>query len=318
VSRKNPLPSFVCLAAFALAGATAFLRADDDSANAQKAPPGYKIVDHDIGGGKKMPIFVKQDVDPLSHTRGFNDDPLDHQKVYSETNPMANKSFFGGNGASWNRASTFKDQDIYPAKVYNSAGGSRIYNFGAKSTYQTSAYAGLNPAAGYDKTFATKPADIDTNQAAAAFAAMGSSEQNRMAPIDAKPVETFADVAADKKFQGPEEEARHRHLTHPTPIDGDFQIIDNLPDRPLSIDEVKNLLNHDFKADTSKAPPPASKPLNDPDYQPQPIRIEPTSPETPPPTPGSGTKLDDDKDDPVPSPGTMADHPEDSEQLPTK
>jgi hypothetical protein len=89
----------------------------------------------------------------------------------------------------------------------------------------------------------------------------------------------------------------------------------------LSVDEVRALINHGFKPDLSEPAAPASKPLNDPNYQPEPLRIEPTSADDAlpvPPAPGMHKVQDDDSNDPVPSPGTMAEHPEDAQSLPKK
>ncbi len=78
-----------------------------------------------------------------------------------------------------------------------------------------------------------------------------------------------------------------------------------LPNRSLSIDEVRNLINHETKPNTDAKPDAPNKPLNDPNYKPEPLRDAPS--------PAS----EDDKNDPVPPPGTMAaPPPENAEPLP--
>jgi hypothetical protein len=85
--------------------------------------------------------------------------------------------------------------------------------------------------------------------------------------------------------------------------------LSDLPNRPLTIDEVRGLINHGFKPDTNVKPETSSKPLNDPDYKPE---VSPAPPDSP-----QGSKADDDKNDPLPAPGTMSQPPpENSESLP--
>jgi hypothetical protein len=106
-----------------------------------------------------------------------------------------------------------------------------------------------------------------------------------------------------KTFQGPEAVAAHQHLTM---TDDGKIFISDLPNRALTIDEVRNLINHGFKPNTDLKPEEQSKPLNDPNYKPEPLREMP-APAT-----------DDDRNDPVPPPGTMAapQPPENSVPLP--
>jgi len=222
---------------------------------------------------------------------------------------MADKAFLSPTGTGWNKSAEMKD--AYVTKVYNSTGPTSVYNLGSKATFRTSSYAGASAANGYDKSFATTTADAGQNEAAAAFAAIGSPDQNRTAPIDAKPIDKFSAPMANKTFV-PSEPANVKHNLGEFG-NGDSLSVSELPSRPLTIDEVRNLINHGFRPDTSQPPPPASRPLNDPNYQPEPLRIEPTESENPAP---KNVKDDDDKDDPVPPPGTMAEPPENAEPLP--
>jgi hypothetical protein len=268
-------------------------RADDAK---PATPPGYKTV-YVNAGGKKVPILVKQQYDSLRNVHN-PDDPRDPRRIFSSTNSMADKAFVSGLDKNWDKSAKMKD--AYATKPY-AFDATPTSNASTRHAFGVTAYPGVNGATGFDKNFATTTADAGQDKSADAFAAIGASEQNRTAPIEAKPVETFAAPMASQKFIGPEEETRHKRLTR---LDNGQLLVQDLPDRPLTIDEVRDLINHGFKPDTSAPPSPASKPLNDPNYQPEPLRIEPTEPETPAPPPKNAK--DDDNDDPVPSPGTMA------------
>jgi hypothetical protein len=298
----------VSLTAFALLATGLILRADNPPA--PQPPPGFRVVYHSDGNGNKIPIFVKDAVDPLGHAQSMEDDPLDHQRVFSEANPMGSKAFLAPNASNLTKASSSNGQDAFTTKVYDTTSANSVYNLGSKSTFNTSPYNGLKSAAGYDQSYATKAADVAENQQAATeFAAIGSPDQNRVAPVPASTYDTSSAPGYDKKFTGPEEDARHRSLTK---LSNGQMLVEDIPDRPLTVDEVKNLINHGFKPNTTQPPSAASRPLNDPNYQPEPLRIEPTEPETPTPAADNQKVHDDDANDPVPSPGTMA------EPLPNK
>jgi hypothetical protein len=87
------------LSAATLLVASPLVHADNSN---PKAPPGYKTV-YVEAGGKKIPMLVKQQLDPLRNVNN-PEDPLDHQKVYSETNFMADKTFLSPAGTGWNKS----------------------------------------------------------------------------------------------------------------------------------------------------------------------------------------------------------------------
>ena len=139
------------------------------------------------------------------------------------------------------------------------------------------------------------------------------------APIDARTYDTFASPEANKEYGGPEADIIRQRVKPGLQIDGDLQKLTEIPNRPLTVDEVRALINHGFKPDFTKPAAPDNKALNDPDYQPEPLRIDPPEDATPAPPAAAAHKVqDDDTNDPVPAPGTMAEHPEDSEPLPSK
>ncbi len=317
--RRTPLLVRTGLSAIALLATGLLLRADDPPA--PTPPPGYKVIYQDTGDGKKAPIFVQDQFDPLRHAGNIGADPLDHQKVFSETNPESNKTFLPGEANGLDKVAA-GSQQTFDTRVYNSTAPTRVYNLGSKNTFQTGSYSNMKAATGYDQTFGTKSASPDLDRASTAFAPLGSPDQNRTAPIDQKTYPTYASPEQDLKFTGPEADAIHKHLTK---LSNGQTLVQDIPDRPLTIDEVKNLINHGFKPNLSQPPAPASKPLNDPNFQPEPLRIEPTAaddapmaPGATPTTPPPGHKDEDDANDPVPSPGTMADPPENAEPLPKK
>ena len=87
--------------------------------------------------------------------------------------------------------------------------------------------------------------------------------------------------------------------------------VSDIPDRPLTIDEVRGLINHGFKPDTTASPDAPTKAINDPDYKPE------ASPEPPEAPSMRAPLIDDDRDAPLPSPGTMSQTaPENSDPLP--
>ncbi len=305
MSRGSLLLSWAAFSAVAFLAAGSLGRADDAKPS---APPGYKTVFVNVGGAR-MPVQVKEQLDPLRNVTNPAD-PNDPRRLFSSENPMANKSFSSGGSIDWNKTATLKDP--YVPQVYDLDKSTSVYRIGSKSLFHNSAFATGRAAGGFSKSFSTSTADVGQNQAALAFAAIGAPEQNRVAPIDVKPFDTYADAMANKTFQGPEEEARHKHLKKNNKGE---TVIDQLPDRPLTIDEVRDLLNNGTEPDTSKPPPPASKPLNDPDYQPEPLRNPPEGTDVA--APKNAKDDSDDKDDPVPPPGTMAEPPpENSEPLP--
>jgi hypothetical protein len=209
-------------------------------------------------------------------------------------------------GADYNKKS---DQNSFITKPYSLDTGSSVRDADSKSNFATSS-AYTPSATGYDKNFATSTADAGQSQASV-LASSTAAEQGRAAELGGQTTSTYASPMGDKIFNGDEAAASKRHLTR---LKTGQMLVEELPDRPLTIDEVRDLLNHGFKADTDVKPQgEPSKALDDPDYKPQPLR------DTPNPTvPAS----DEDKDDPVPPPGTMsaplAPPPENAQSLPQR
>ena len=286
--------------------------ADDSTA---PTVDGYKNVVVKAANGRPVTVRVRQQPDALAHA-SFPDE-LDHQHVFSATNPMATKTFSMPTDSASPGATAFKDQDAFVTKPYSfNANAPSAPNLNQKASVSTST-AFDHGASDFDKSFAASKGDSAQNRTAL-LASSTATEQGRTATLETSDAfSTHASSMNGKTFQGSEADAFHRSLSRNK--DGQI-VVSDLPDRPLTIDEVRELLNHGFKPDTSAPPPEPSKPLNDPNYVPEPLRDNP-QPENPhpdaPPRALPVDTADDDKDDAVPPPGTMAaPPPENTQPLP--
>jgi len=195
-----------------------------------------------------------------------------------------------------------RDQNTFTTKPYAfDSSAPTAPNLNEKFTTTTSADS--RNATGFDKSYPTST-DTDGKNKTALFASATSPDQGRTAVLGGQTTSTYASPLSDQTFHGDEADAAKRHLTR---LQNGQMLVTDLPNRPLTIDEVRQLINHGFKPDTDVKPTDEpSKPLNDPQYKPEPLR------EAPP-----VSSNDDDKDDPVPPPGTMAaPPPENTQPLP--
>jgi hypothetical protein len=303
------------LFAVALVTTGRLLAADDQTP--PSSDDGYKTVSVDTGG-KPIPVRVQEEKNPYAGVASPEENAkYDPERIFSRTSAMADKTFtgsvnFAGQGnTDYNKPS---DRNTFVTKPYSfDTKSSSIPDANTKSEFgSTSAYS--KSASGFGKAYPTSTADAGQNQAAA-LASTTAAEQGRAAVLGGPTPDTFASSFADKQFEGDEADAAKRHLSrnHNGQI-----VIDDLPSRPLTIDEVRQLINHGFKPDTDVQPEgEPAKPLNDPNYKPEPLR------ESPQPEAASAPATapsDDDKDDPVPSPGMMSapPAPENSQPLPQR
>jgi hypothetical protein len=268
----------------------------------------YKDIPVNIHG-KALPVRVQQQSDPLQHA-SFPDE-LDSRRVFSATNEMANKSFTADSFSSDKNADLAnRDHNSFPTRSFTDPNlpDHSDSRFNSKTFATTSAYS--RTASGYDKSFATSNADIGQNKAAL-LGKNNTSDLNHAAILGGpdKPEVLASNSMSHKQYLGPgAQKVPDGFLAKDNII---LSRMSGVPDRPLSIDEVRNLINHGTAPDTTVKPDAPSKPLNDPDYQPEPLR------DIPVPAPGGNNK-DDDKDDAVPPPGMMSltPPPENSEPLP--
>ena len=279
---------------------------------------GYKTVPVKVGNST-VPIRVRQEPNPLQNFSA--PDPsakYDPQRIFSSTNSMANKKFDLPSSSASQGSSTFTNpgQNSFFTKSYaidHSAPTVPNLNTNAGANLPTASAFSRN-ASGFDKSYSTSAASAGQNQTAL-IASATSPDQNRTAVLGGQTTSTFADPDANKVFQGEEADAAKRHLSRAK--NGQIVITD-LPSRPMTIDEVRDLINHGFAPNTDAKPPEPSKPLNDPNYVPTPLRDMP-APDASTPAPQASLPADgDDKNDLVPPPGTMAapQPPENSQPLP--
>ena len=284
------------------------LPADDPPVSAD----GYKNIVVQSPSGKPVTLRVKEQPDALAHA-SFPDE-LDHQRVFSATNPMAGKSFSFPTDSNQQGTSSYKDGDpgtfITRPYRFDSTAPSAPDLDRKSSVSANSAFS--RTATGFDKSYSVSKTDAAQNQTAL-LASATSTDQGRTAVLgDHADDNDFASPLSGKEFKGEEADALHHTLSR---MKNGQMLVTDLPDRPLTIDEVRALINHGFKPDTSAPPPEPSKPLNDPNYQPEPLREEPPPPARATANPAAS---DDDKDDAVPPPGTMAapPPPENTQPLP--
>jgi hypothetical protein len=220
----------------------------------------------------------------------------------NQTSSLANKSFASETASLSQKNTSFK-QSSYLVKPYGGLTGADHAMSNLNSKFPTSASSAYSRnATELDKTFTPFSSDSVEGRPAL-FAASASGFQDRTAALNGHTENMFASPLADKSYQKIPIVQREINDTNA----GDLHLKD-LPDRPLTIDEVRALINHGIQPDTTVKPAPPSKPLNDPDYQPEP---------SPPPPDGPAPASEDDKNDPVPPPGTLAQPPpENSESLP--
>jgi len=286
-----------CAIVFLMAGQIA--RADDKVA----VPDGYKTVRLPSG----ETILVR---DQAPQTSASTDSDKYDPRRYdlNQSSSLANKSFVTGvtpipqKDISFEQSSSLIKSYALPVESDHA-----MPNLNTKFPTSASNAFGRN-ATGLNKSFDQTDSNPMGKQTAV-FASSTSSFQGRTALFNEHSQKTFASPLADKSYQEkipviPQKNGKINAMDLQ-------QDLKDLPDRPLTIDEVRALINHGVKPDTDAKPEPASKPLNDPDYQPDPA----PAPEAPSPSPAPASE--DDKNDPVPPPGTMAQPPpENSEPLP--
>lgn len=282
------------------------LHADDAPAHSA-IPEGYKEVHLQAGGT----ILVKKESNPFQHVR--SSDPTEGYKPdhinFSAASQMANKSFSleSFSYSKHDSALGTSEQNTYLTKAYpdlTPADEHTVPNLNRAYPLPTS-NATARHVSDLSKSYTTSSASIGRNSSST-FDTSTSDEQNRTAVLGKKTNATFASTMATKKFTGKNSDVVSK-AGEGAPIDASQLQVKDLPNRPLTIDEVRALINHGFKPNTEEKPDEdqPSKPLNDPDYKPEPLRDLQLPP------------LEDDSNDPVPPPGTMAQPPpENTEPLP--
>jgi hypothetical protein len=294
---------FVLIAGF-LAG-TFVVRADTKPV----AQPGYRLVPI-TSGGKTAYIQVKDSPNLYGNVRdeASGENTPEHVN-FNATSAMAHKSYLSEIGAS-PAAGAYQDkmQSTFLTKSYfpdHGAAADKVVPGLDAAVPMTSAAAYEHPATGFDRRFdAARSADEQDRT----FATTAASESGQTAVLGGNAVKKFAYADSGKTYEGPDADAVKRDLNR---MNNGLESMKDLPDRPLTVDEVRALINHGVKPDLEEKPPEASKPLNDPGYMPDPA---------PAPERNPGPVDLKDQNDEVPAPGTIA-HPgvvapENSEALP--
>lgn len=268
---------------------------------------GYKAVS--VGGKGGPVVRVKEEPGPYKNVKSSHtpDKYEPDQPDYSHTSSFANKRFSSSEAliSKNNSSIDAREQRTFITKPY----------FGNTSTQTDKTTPNLNApvspsgasayghdASGFNKSFATSSADASMTKTAA-LASTTSEYQGRTARLGDQKTEVFASTTlASKQYLGPGAQKVPDGITIKDNVV--MTRMSGLPDRDLTVDEVRDLINHETKPDTNAKPEPPSKSLNDPDYKPVPSPAPPA--------------MEDDKNDPVPPPGTMAvpQPPENSEPLP--
>jgi hypothetical protein len=295
------ISAWISLLAITFMAGAPLLHADDTT---PASSSGYKTVPIKVGG-KTVPFRVQQQTDPLKNVS--MSDPLDSHRAFSATNDMANKSFSMPVESGTQETSKFSshEQETFITKSYIPEATATVPNLNSKMNFP-SAQGYSRSASGFDKGYAVPDTAEEQGRSAILGSTDTAEEQGRTAILGGseKGQVLAANSMADKQYLGPG--AQKVPDGEEIPENIVVSRVKDLPNRPLTIDEVRNLINHETKPNLEARPETPGKALNDPDYKPQPLRDNPSPSE-------------DDKTDAVPPPGTMSDPqatPENSEPLP--
>jgi hypothetical protein len=296
MTKAPAFPYWACVAVF-LVTAGPLVRASD--------PPAPEDGYHVVKG-----IKVKDSVGPRLHGEPPSNGTYNPENMdLGRTSSFANKAF------------SVQDSALSKSSTAAEASGDHVFSTKAFATgvksdsdshfnqaYPTSSYT---PAGrGTDdlhKSFATTSSKI-TQDKSSPFPVKASDFQGRTAVLENEKNVPYAGFSPlnDKTFYDPAmKNVRRDPYASENGLDVAHMI--NLPNRPLTIDEVRNLINHETIPNLNEKPDAPSKPLNDPDYEP-PTAAPPAHGDTAPPGP-------DEKESGLPSPGMMA-TPESQEPLP--
>jgi hypothetical protein len=310
-----------CIGAFAGLVLTApFLHADDKPSPPPPSGDGYTSIPIHLPNGKTSYVRVQEQPKPTGHlSSATTDGKYDPSQLsLSKTSDLANKTFSSPSFTQSDSVEVAREQSFLTKSYFGGAGPKSSVTeqtFDTKAAYPNANTGAYNhTASGLDKSYVANTTDIAQNQTAPITAGV-PEEQNRTANIGGHKIDATASPLASKTYTGPEADIERHEMAQ---VNQDLIQMKDLPNRPLTIDEVRALINHGIKPNTDSAPPPATKPLNDPDYRQEPSPAPPPLPSTRAPTP-------DTSDDDLPSPGMVAAQhpvsatpPENSEPLPTK
>jgi len=218
---------------------------------------------------------------------------------FARTSSFANQTF-SAQDSSLSKSAQAPEMNQQPFAT--SAYGTSSYT-NSDHTFQTAAYH--TDARSSDEFTKAYALPTGTDSFARSFATKPSTLQDKSALIAQKPLQDPFSTPwseGDKKFYDP---SLRKVKRDPYAGDSlDVSRLTDLPNRPLTIDEVRALINHEQIPDLNAKPEEPSRPLNDPNWEP-PLKLpeisDKAAPATPPPDEAQGGEL--------PSPGMMAQPP---------
>jgi hypothetical protein len=283
------------------------------AAPVDQPPHGYHDVTVGSGDHKSVvrvadsaaPHFSNGSSSDGSANAPYNPEGMD----FGKSSPLAGKSFDTGFASlSKNDTATEQNSREFSTRAFATADYSQSI-----PKYQTVAYNDSSRSSdGFSKNYELPPANAAITAAAnQSFATKASEYQGKTAldvqmPAKTDPFATPSSLS-EKTFFDP----AMQHVRHDPYATGmDVKRLADLPNRPLTIDEVRDLINHEQIPDLSDKPDEPSRALNDPDWSPP--TVAPSARDSIPTPPPAEMEKDGD----LPAPGEMAQPPENSEPLP--
>jgi hypothetical protein len=305
-----PRPGF-CSALLLCTGAWTFSihAAADSSARTPGDPGGPPAGFHDVKVAGGAVVRVSDEVGPHYHGQSpvSDDGKYDPENAdFSLTSSMATKSFNVG-AASLTQSETAKEAS--DSKHFLTQPYSTSSYGGAGRSFETVAYNdSAHPDAGLNKSFTLPSVASEGGQS---FNTGGKSPYQGKTALIAQTTPKIDPFSApglltEKTFTDPVM-AKVPHVKrdlYASRENLDVARMIQLPNRALTVDEVRDLINHEQTPDLTSKPDPASKPLNDPNWTPP--EMLPPAADDHPSKPGPTTE---DKGDDLPSPGMMAQPP---------
>jgi hypothetical protein len=220
--------------------------------------PGYRNVPLKAHGEVVSYIRVKDTSTKMSDD---SSDPFG----FSKSSAMAHQSYDLGDTASSRDNADYQksaEHTFVTQSYFASNSSAEMPGLHSAALTETAAPESSRHASGMDSTFYTAKADMGKP---AEGMDTTSSYQGKSATLGGHKIDTFAAEGSDKTFTGREAQDVKRDLTA---LNEGLMGVKDLPSRPLTVDEVRALINHGIKPNTEEKPAEPSKALDDPDYTP--------------------------------------------------
>jgi hypothetical protein len=270
-----------------------------------QAPPGY----HDVklSGGAVVRVADQGSTSGLKTAAAQDNGPYDPESAnFSKTSSYASKSFDTGHASLSQNSSAEEARDGKHFLTQPYATGEYA---GAGRTFKTVAYADAShPDADLTKSFVlSKDAAPGADQTFNTGRKSEFQDKNALIAQTAPKVDPFAAPAdlTEKTFFDPTTlHVPHKSFTIDKSVSSDPNsegTITDLPNRPLTVDEVRNLINHEQIPDLNSKAEAPSRALNDPNWTPP--EVAPPALDDRPVRPGPTTES---QGDDLPPPGMMS------------